>query len=442
MAGTSSSFRRRDKKFSKKMQRTLDPAMLLSRGLSARFVGANVMNAIAPLSKEEVEKDLRHMNAYYQANVAYAQHHYIFMNRDHESTTGVAQPQPGVVLPGTVGAADAAGAAGNGADTGAAGPSVGSGAVPGAAVASSAAPGAGYYGRTDTIMVPPMSMPVRIDPEEEKRLQNLRKKIALCETQREILESQYVSLRAHYVATTKELDSAAKHSEGLTVFLQAITKRRSKVLAIQRARLQIARDCMAALQSRLEILEQQQLKEQANGANGTAADSSGATKMDVDSPGKNTTTTNELTDEDIIQVWNDTEEMLKEAELACRKIPSTLTRSSKKSKKKSKKNSNVPTSAAADAAGTEEDASAIASTVGVIPWEAMKMPNTPQEVPLYLSQLSLVPEKGAAFGKSIWDELHNTIIEIGFAQTQLDCIALLCRSLSHYLYRNEWCVWE
>ena len=55
MAGTTT-FRRRDKKFSKKMQRTLDPSMLLSRGLSARFVGANVMQGITTLSKDEIEK--------------------------------------------------------------------------------------------------------------------------------------------------------------------------------------------------------------------------------------------------------------------------------------------------------------------------------------------------------------------------------------------------
>ena len=54
--------------------------MLLSRGLSARFVGANVMETITQLSKDEIEKDLRHMNAYYQANIAYAQQHYIYMN--------------------------------------------------------------------------------------------------------------------------------------------------------------------------------------------------------------------------------------------------------------------------------------------------------------------------------------------------------------------------
>ena len=338
--------------------------MLLSRGLSARFIGANVMQSITPLNKEEMEKDLRHMNAYYQANVAYAQQHYIYLNRDELAAQGQ--------LPGA--------AATVGAD-------------------SNRMPG----------MMPPMAMPVRIDPEEEKRLQNLRKKIAICETQREFLESQYVSLRAHYVATTKELATASKHHEGLIVFLQNVTKRRGKVLALHRARLQIARDVLACLQTRMESLQAvAQQETTATVGNGEVKvaikPKEEVSKMDVDSPAKvsaNIATTNgaaskinaasgsikqSADEDDIVQVWNDLEEMLKEAEMACRKIPCTLTISEKKTRKKSKK---------AAAAEPEEE-----TTTGIIPWDAMKMPNAPQGVPIYISQLSLVPEKGGAFSKS------------------------------------------
>lgn len=280
--------------------------MVLSRGLSARFIGANVMHTITALSKDEMEKDLRHMNAYYQANVAYAQQHYIYMNREELEHYHDAQPHAS-----------------------------------------------------------PIAMPVRIDPEEEKRLQNLRKKIALCETQREFLESQYVSLRAHYVATTKELAAASKRSEGLVVFLQTLAKRRGQVLACHRARLQIAREVLACLETRLESL------------GGTSAITD-LDKMELDYVAK---------EGDFGKVWNEGEEMLKEAELACRKIPSTLAANEKKSRKKSKKG-------ALHVEGEDE------VFHGVIPWEAIKMPNTPEGVPLYLSQLATVPDKGAAFAPS------------------------------------------
>jgi hypothetical protein len=372
MAGAT--FRRRDKKFSKKMQRTLDPAMLLSRGLSARFVGANVMQSITTLSKEEIEKDLRHMNAYYQANVAYAQQHFIYMNREQLGAAGQLPP-------------------------------------PGANPAAAVAPvPAGYPTQTAALVQQqPIAMPVRIDPEEEKRLSNLRKKIALCETQREFLESQYVSLRAHYVATTKELKAASKNAEGLVLFLQTVTQRRARVLACQRARLQIARDVLACLQTRLAVLEAAQAKLMDASAAAGAANHENDKIMDTDSPAKPGSNYNHNNnkadsdvvmkssvdgssdDDDIAQIWAELEEMLKEAELACRKVPSSLTISEKKAKKKAKKGAVNP-----KAEGDDEQ-----TTVGVIPWEGIKMPNTPEGVPLLLSQLSLVPEKGAAFSKFV-----------------------------------------
>jgi hypothetical protein len=383
-----STFRRREKKFSKKMQRTMDPAMLLSRGLSARFVGANVMQSITTLSKEEIEKDLRHMNAYYQANVAYAQQHFIYMNREELGAAGQ--------LPTITGANHAA--------------------ATGATVAAGVA--AGYPTQTaSSVPIPPIAMPVRIDPEEEKRLSNLRKKIALCETQREFLESQYVSLRAHYVATTKELKAASKNAEGLTRFLQAVTQRRGRVLALQRARLQIARDVWACLKTRLAVLEAAQAKMMDTTMDATTAPTNNLKendKMDIDSPakslaGSNNNNHNNNTDldvvmkkstshrqtaadgafDDIAEIWAELEEMLKEAELACRKVPSSLTLNEKKAKKKVKKGSVTPM-----ADGEDEH-----TTMGVIPWEGIKMPNTPEGVPLMLSQLSLVPEKGAAYSK-------------------------------------------
>ena len=48
-------------------------------------------------------------------------------------------------------------------------------------------------------------MLVKIDPEEEKRLVQLRQKINLHKTTREVLETQYMSLRVNYMHERKTL---------------------------------------------------------------------------------------------------------------------------------------------------------------------------------------------------------------------------------------------
>jgi len=382
--------RARKPKFSKKglqSQRPLDPAMLLSRGLSARFLGANIpvlpstgQPALTPLSKEEMEKDLRLMNAYYQANICYAQQHYIHMNR------------------GVLGSTMAAEVSNNNNNN-----SVGGDAGATSDSAAAAATAAAMTSTSTTTPTPPMitpmvAMPVRIDPEEEKRLSNLRKKIAQCETQREILESQYVSLRAHYVATTKELAMASKHNDGLVLFLQTITARRAKVLGLQRARLQMARDVATCLQARL----QKATATKTNNNNVTAA-------MDVDTDAmmntatssvatNNSTSNEEEKDDDILQVWADMEDLLAEAELDCRRVPSSLALPEKKRKKNKKKDGMLPLGKDNKKDGPTSSSVEESSKSGILPWDAIKLPNTPQGVPLYLSQLSLVPEKGAAYG--------------------------------------------
>ena len=379
--------RQRKSKFSKKnsqTQRPLDPAMLLSRGLSARFVGANIPlitssnnntsngssnnnvghPALAPLNKEEMEKDLRLMNAYYQANISYAQQHYMYMNR------------------GSPAAAAAFAQNGMGGDE--------------AAFQELMA----QQQQHQAAMV---AMPVRIDPEEEKRLSNLRRKIALCETQREFLESQYVSLRAHYVATTKALAHASKHNEALVAFLQQVTARRAKVLALQRARLQMARDVAACLQTRLEAVGG------TAGNNGSAATPAAVNDGDATTDGPETTAAD--ADADLLQVWSDMEEMLAEAEEACRNVPSNLTlqdKKRKKSKKNSKENGGV---AAKNVPASGENP----AKFGILPWDAIKLPNTPQGVPLYLSQLAVVPEKGAAYGT------------FGYDRSFFVCLFVCCR---------------
>ncbi|KAL3936091.1 MAG: hypothetical protein SGBAC_008510 [Bacillariaceae sp.] len=198
---------------------------LLARGLSARYTGANT--PLVGLTSEEMERDIRHMEAFSNACKAYSQQFYIYQNSndgidDSKSTKALSSP-------------------------------------------------------------PIIAMPVRIDPEEEKRLTNLRQKIQQCEAQREILESQYLSLRAHYVYLSKKLKAYRGTVTGHVKFLQEQVQKRGKLVALQRARLQIAREVLAALIHR-----------------------QGATTIETDDS------------TDLVEVWNKIEEKFKKAEKDCR----------------------------------------------------------------------------------------------------------------------------
>jgi len=106
------------------------------------------------------------------------------------------------------------------------------------------------------------AMPVRIDPEEEKRIVALRQLIATQEKQREELEGQYVSLRAHYVRELQLLDAAKHENKATLEFLHQLCKKRGKVLALRRVRCQIARDVLACLQwRRMKIEESENIKQ-------------------------------------------------------------------------------------------------------------------------------------------------------------------------------------
>ena len=209
-------------------------AILLARGLSARYCGANV--PFTSLTADEVERDLRHMEAFSNACIAYAQQYYIYQNSavaavaqaaDDEKNGSKKQPAP----------------------------------------------------------APLIAMPVRIDPEEEKRLTNLRLKIQLCEAQRELLESQYLSLRAHYVYMSQRLKNTRKTVNGRVQFLQSLVQKRAKLVALQRARLQISREVLACLHYR-------------------------------QSGGKAQTEDNHSAD--LVETWNKIDEQFKQAEEDCR----------------------------------------------------------------------------------------------------------------------------
>lgn len=234
----------------------LDP-LILARGSTSRWVGAR--SKLFILTPEEMDRDLRHMEAYANACTAYTQQYFIYSNRNLVQS--------------------------------------------------------GHYGRTRGDFV----MPVRIDPEEEKRVSQLRTRISTSEKLREVLETEYVSLRAAYVHESHALEKTRGSVDSQLGFLQALTVQRGHVVALQRVRCAMARDILSCLQQRT------------------------------------TSFSDNDNNEDILQVWNTVEMQLKEAERNLKQE-------------------------------------------GVMPWDARTLPRTPNDMPLYLSQLSSAPDKGAAFG--------------------------------------------
>lgn len=299
------------KDYVSKRKRFLDPTTL-TQGMTSRCLGARLpLNA---LCGEEIEKDLRHMEAYANACTSYAQQFFIYHNR--------ASVQSGHYGPVT---------------------------APTVVSTEQYVNGEAYdpFRRT---------MPVRIDPEEDKRISLLRKRIATSEAQREVLETEYMSLRAHYVHESQRLCNARTAVDGQVKVLQDLVKARGTVVALRRVRCAVARDIFKALEYRNKVL----------------------VGGDEKAPTKN----GESEGPDLLDVWNDIESKLNKAEEACCaiSIPEdlSLTQNHKGKKKKDKKQSQT---------GDER----------VVPWDCRRMPGTPEEVPALLSQMSSNPERTAAW---------------------------------------------
>ena len=185
-------------------RRVLDP-ILLSRGLSSRSLPARPASSIAPLSKDEVERDLRHMDAYRNARAGYDQQLFAFRNQD-----AVRSGRYGTYAPG------------------------GGGGASGGAVVRAGA------------------MPSRIDPEEEKRLSALRKRIHQSEFEREGLETEYLSLRAHYVHESQLVRKTRAYEMGRWRMLRDFVEMRARGVAAGRLRLAMGRDVEALLRAAVE----------------------------------------------------------------------------------------------------------------------------------------------------------------------------------------------
>ena len=255
-------------------RRALDPT-LLARGMSSRSVGARVSGRVRPVTPPDRERDLRHMEAYASACTAYAQQFFVYRNREGVAG-GLYGPVPAGMVPGGAGAVGPSGVAGAGVAPGGRvgvgtpamngsviseggttyydsatgnyvnmpGKHVGRGVIPVGSVSGHLTPG--HPGLTPH----PISMPVKIDPEEEKRLALLRKRVAASEAKREVLETEYLSLRAHYVYESQRLRKTKRAVTGQLDLLRDLLKRRGEALALRRVRCAIVRDAHRCLERR------------------------------------------------------------------------------------------------------------------------------------------------------------------------------------------------
>ena len=368
---------------------TLDP-LLLARGMSSRFLSSKISHQLTPLPKDDIEKDLRHMEAYRNACNGYAQQLFVFKNQElvRSGYFGTFAPLPGadgeIIQP----------------------------AVPSAAAKS------------------PFSMPIKIDPEEEKRLSILRKKIHQSEFEREKLETEYLSLRAHYVHESQLVRKTRAYEMGRWELLKELMTRRGKVLGLMRVKIAMGRDIESLLKYRGELsakvksgdVETMDVMDTADDAkiastemmNGdsNAMATNGEKKADDSSEKANAAV-------DIVEVWNDINTQLKEAEMACMELetPKVLSEmvagteasngSSSRSRSptpKGKKRSSSVTSeleAVGNDSGNKKSKGPIPPGLEphVVPWDCMVEPQTPYEVPLLLSCLSSATDRAVGYGK-------------------------------------------
>ncbi|KAL7469589.1 hypothetical protein ACHAXS_009852 [Conticribra weissflogii] len=393
----------------------LDP-ILLGRGLSSRYISSKISNSITTLTKDQIEKDLRHMEAYRNACRAYSQQLFVYENQDlcRSGYFGMFVP---------VGS--------GGTDTLQGNPNSVSSANGIATVSSGSSNGAKPY-----------ALPSKIDPDEEKRLAVLRKKIHQSEFQREQLETEYLSLRAHYVHESQLVRKTRAYEMGRWKLLRDLMKRRGKVLALMRVKAAMARDVEKLLTYRGKLLEEAKRGGFGDGAGGGSIggkDSCSANKKEVlksslDETNSNSDSNLGIDVPDLIEVWNNVDAQLKEAEIACMELetPDELlqmitssdgsssdrsnhnnqtrspTRKSSSddtdggSKKRSRSESIASTEEGTDSSdGKEKRGSKTLPPSGaephVIPWDSVVDPMTPYEMPVVLSCLSAAPDKTVGY---------------------------------------------
>ena len=330
--------------------------VLLARGLSARSTGANT--PLTPLTQDEMERDLRHMEAFSNACTSYAQQYYLFTNRKN-NISGIGSNNGNARINSngngsrinTLGINSNSGN-GNGSNqtNGSSGrdnndKSLATAGRGGEQQQQRSASSGSIRHQSKMSCMPIIAMPVRIDPDEEKRVQILRQKIQQCEAQREIYEGQYLSLRAHYIALSKKLKTKREDVDPRIKFLQEIIKKRGKLLAFQRVRIQMVRETMECLRYRLANPKNQNQ----NPSTGAAAAQGGGKEDQVD----------------LHALWTNLDQEWKEAEESMSKN---------------------------DAAKGDTNTNAHAPN-----WPASFVPKIPPGVPLLLSQLGQQPGHALAW---------------------------------------------
>ena len=335
-----------------------DPAALLARGYTARYLGAvlqayNNKNSnsdpkipsITALSNEEIDRDLRHISAYQGAAIRYHQLTYAATNHINLNAAAKNSNHQDVLH------ADGSGSASS-------------------SHLDPNHPSSQFFATA--------ALPVRIDPEEEKRRSMAQKRIQRAEAVREELEQQYVALRAHYVVTTQELQSFSQESERTIETLQQCVSSTGTILGYQRAKLQMTRDVAAALQYRTNMI----LSREYGAAAATDAPPSSRpddTPMLTSSQGSemNTELTCANTSDhqfSLLEAWTALEEECK------RHLSAGMTNGSK----------------GGTAKGSKGKQAAAAAAATVIPWSCTMEPATSYGIPMLLSALSTVPEKSLA----------------------------------------------
>ena len=403
-------------------RRTPMDLTLLARGMSARAVGSRVSNKIPILSSEdEIDKDLRHMEAYDVACTTYSQQFFAYTNQELVSR-GVYGPVP--PLPGQPGYPGTAGYPG----------------YPGAGGQyQGGSPQQRYQRLADGRMVPvgspssagppppggaPFAMPAKIDPEEEKRLAQLKKKIAVAETRREHLEGEFESLKSHFWWASKVLERTRHSVTGQVELLRDMVQRRGRVVALRRVQYAVSKDILACLEARgrgVAIGSKSSTTEASDAMEGVEKENETEENQKKKIP--------EM--KDLVDCWNWIDSQLHEAEKACTEASSPAElialkkiladqrkggpadsasdtdgskspvggKSSHKDKKKDKRGgSGNEGSGAGGTSAKDIDAAVFAGEDGILPWMSQIMPRTPHGVPVYYSYLSTAPDRAGAFG--------------------------------------------
>ncbi len=266
-------------------------------------------------------------------------------------------------------------------------------------------------------------MPIKIDPEEEKRISGLRKRMHHSEFVRMQLETQYLSLRSHYVHESQLVRKTRSYEmEGRLKLMQEVMVRREKVLALMRVKLAISRDVELKLigyRNGWNVVG----KEDDTNVEKEIASAATGIKAEKAKEGANHNADNENSKKvDLLKIWNDINAQLKAAEAACMEFetPSVLTQmvvtptptpssssasSATSIAKNGRKRSGSVTSTE-ESANSSNELSSVKRRVSstglephIIPWDCIVDPQTPYDFPLLLSCLSSATDKVAGYGE-------------------------------------------